>query len=74
MTLKGKDISGRGNGEVLGKSKLAALEDSTEPVWLVCVEGLRRQSLKKDLYEIMYLKGDWSGERLEKWLRVKSAG
>lgn len=47
MTLKGKDISGRGNGEVLGKSKLAALEDSedsAEPVWLVCVEGLETKS------------------------------
>lgn len=39
MTLMGKDISGRGNGEVLGKSELSALKDGTEPVWLECVEG-----------------------------------
>lgn len=39
VTLQGKDISGRGNEEVLGKSQLPALEDGSEPVPLGCVEG-----------------------------------
>lgn len=68
----GEGISGRGNGkwekgkrkEWPRRNRLTKFKDSTEPVWLGCIKGLKRHSLKWGVYGIMHLNRDWSGERL----------